>query len=76
MLALVAIGRSMEIWWDALDDLEWFPCNYDEGKIMVLPSKLTLARRSASGDAVREGERPEAKPRYQEELGYLWNMPG
>lgn len=55
MLALVATSRLTKIDWKALQDREWFPYSYDEGKIMVLLVELPIARRSAGGAKALEG---------------------
>lgn len=49
VLALFTIERLTETYCKALQDQELFPHNTDESKIMVLPAKPPLIRRSASG---------------------------
>lgn len=68
MLALVAIGQLTEIDWKALEDQDWFPFNYDDGKILVLLAESLLVHCCASGAKVLEGGQPEVKPRYQEDF--------
>lgn len=60
--ALFAIRRLTEIDWRALVVKEWFPNNYDEGKIMMLPLRPPLAYRNASGTEACKGALPKAKP--------------
>lgn len=47
-----------------------FLYSYDDDKIMVLPVEPPVVRCSVSGARVREGERPEARPRYREKFGH------
>lgn len=47
---------------------EWFPYDYECGKIMVIPEEPPLVRRSAGGAEVRDGGRSEIRPKYREEF--------
>lgn len=66
--ALVAVGRLSGIDWGALENQERFLYSYAEEKIMDLPLKRTLVRRSASGAEVVEGVHAEVGPRYSEKI--------
>lgn len=61
---MVAIGRLIEIEWEAMVDQDRFRYNDENGRIMVFPEERLLVRRSASGAEVREGGRHEIRPMY------------
>lgn len=58
----------MEIDWEAMAGHDWFRYNFKDDRIMVLPEEPSLIRCSASGVIMREGGRPEIRPKYQEEF--------
>lgn len=45
---------------------DWFPYNYEDCKIMVLPKELPSVRCSESGAKVCEDGCPEIRPKYRE----------
>lgn len=61
---LVAIGQLREIDRKAVESQEWFLCNCDDSKIMLLSVELPFVRHRASGAKVREGRWLKEIPRY------------
>lgn len=59
-----------EIDWETVADRDWSPCNYEDGKILVLPEELMLSRRSASGSEAREGGCREIRMRYHKKFAH------
>lgn len=75
VLASVAIGWLTEVECDALEDQEWFPYNYDEGKIRVLLAAQSLISSSAGGFDVRKGGQPEVNPKELRIVCLSWDVP-